>query len=341
MANSIKHTLKGTVSWKVEKDGQVLRETTPYNNLILNQGLDYIAAYSFADCFNYCAAGTGVTAPTKTDTGLVAEIKRTNNYSTASDGNGVTLVNNIYTIFRTFVFVADVAPHIYGEVGFSPIATAGSNLFSKALIKDSTGAPVTVTVNIGETLTVRYELSIQIYDAVLTLSGLENQRSLGKLRFQKIGLKAISNITGQTIDYDDTGGCNEPSLQANIFISTSSAPPEPFGHSIDRSPGAIKLGSLSNYSSGAYNRKKGVFFKSSETLPSWRSVGVGSPSSHGAVFVYNSDQSAESNKAYLINFTYYWVHHTNSSFTNWLESEDTSYLNKRFNKNNTYAYFAL
>lgn len=342
MNNFIKHTIKGTVNWKVEKDGCVLRQSNPYNNLILNQGLDYIASYPFADCFNYCAVGTVGVAPIKTDTGLGAEIKRTNNLSLAATANGGALSNNVFKIFRTFIFVVDVAPYTVREVGFSPIASAGNNLFSKALIKDGTGTPVNVTVNIGETLTVRYELSIEIFDAVKNVSnGLDGHSAGGVVRFQKIGLKSISDVTGLTINYDDTGACNEPSVQANIFISTSGAPPEPFGGCIDRSPGVTKLGSLSNYITSSYGRKKGVMFKPSEMLPTWRSVGVGSPTSHGAIFVYNVDQTAESNKAYLVNFSYYWVHQNGSSFTDWLDFEDNVYLSKRVNKLNSYAYFAL
>ncbi len=333
MNNQIRHTLRGTLSWKIEKDGKVLRESSTYNNLILNQGLDFIASYPFADCFLYCVVGSTGNAPVRTDTGLGNEIKRTNNYSLSGNSNGTQLVNNVYTIFRTFTFVADVVPYVYREVGFSPIGIAGNNLFSKALIKDSSGVPVEVSVNIGETLTVRYELSIEIFDATLSLSS-------GHLRFQKIGLKAISDVNGSTINYDDTNGCNEPSIQANLFLSSSSAAPEPFGSCADRSPATSKTGSLSNYVTGAYNRKKGALFKTSELPSSWRSVGVGSASSHGAVFVYNADHF-ESNKAYFVNFTYYWVHHNNSSFVEWLDFEDSVYLSQRVKKANTYAYFAL
>ncbi len=343
MNNYIKHTIKGTVRWSVQKDGVVLRQSNSYNNLILNQGLDYVASYPFADCFKYCAVGTGISAPISSDTGLSSEVRRTNNYNIVGDANGTALVGNVYTIHRTFIFDAAVAPHTYGEVGFSPLSASGNNLFSKALIKNGAGIPITVLVGIGETLTIRYDLSIEIYDALKTIRlGITGITSPGKLRIQKIGLKSVNSL-GVTEDYDDTGAANEPSVQSNIFISDSSNPPEPFGSCIDRSPVVSKTGSLSNYVSEDYSRKKGVLFTPSElaSMPSFRSVGVGSASSHGLVMVFNGEQSAGSNKAYFVNFTYRWVHATGSSFTPWLDSEDALYLNKRVVKNNDYAYFAL
>ncbi len=343
MPNSIKHTIKGTVSWKIQKDGNTLRESGKYNNLILNQGLNYVAAYSFADCFNYCAVGSVGIAPVKTDTGLGSEVKRTNNYSVSALSNGATLTNNILTLFRTFSFSAEVVPVTYREVGFSPISTSGNNLFSKALLKDSAGNPLSVLIGIGETLSIRYELSIEIFDATrLIPNGIDgHSNSRGYARIQKVGLKGIDTTTGATNNYDDTNGANEPSVQSTIFVSTNGSPPEPFGSCLDRSPASVKTGSLSNYVTDSHVRKKGVMFKPSELGATIRSVGVGSAESHGAIFVFDADQTTESNKAYIVNFQYAWVHQNSSSFTNWLFSEDALYLNKRLNKVNTYAYFAL
>jgi hypothetical protein len=339
---TIKHTIKGTLSWKVEKDGQTLRQSCTYNNMILNQGLDFIAEYSFADCFNYCVVGSVGTAPVRTDTGLGSEVRRTNNCSAAVGANGAALSTNIFTLTRTFIFPAIEVPNAYREVGFSPFSTAGNNLFSKALLKDSLGVPVTVNTGVGETLTVRYDLSIEIFDASTRVrNGIEGRSSSdGYVRMQKVGLKGISAL-GVTENYDDALGVNEPSVQSNIFVSTNGAAPEPFGSCLDRSPVTSKVGSLSNYVEGSYVINKGVLLKPSETPATVRSAGVGTGPAHGSVFVFDSDQTPGAGKAYFLNFTYAWVHQNSSNFSEWLDGDDYLYLNKRLNKLNSYAYFAL
>lgn len=340
MIKKIRHAVRGSIKWSVQKEGRTIRESRSYSNLILDQGLDFIASYAFADCFKYCALGSGTVAPVGTDTGLANETNRTNNYAATAESNGATLTNNVFKIFRTFVFPAHLASATYGEVGFSPLATTGGNLFSKALLKTSDGDPTTVTINEGETITVRYDLSIEMFDASRRVNnGLAGVQG-GYLRIQKVGLKGVS-ATGETEDYDDAGACNEPSIAANIFMSANGDAPEPFNSCIDRSPVSSKQGSLSNYVAGSHGRNKGVIFKASEKMSPWRSVGVGSANAHGAIFVFDNQQSADSNKAYFVTFSYYWVHQNESSFVNWLDGDDQLYLNARLNKANTYAYFAL
>src|SRR6478736_3043494 len=195
MNKIIKQVMRGMISWKVQKDGLTVRESTsPYSNLILNQGLDLVASTSFANCFSYCAVGSGTIAPVKTDVGLMSELRRTNNTPATAEANLTQLTGNIYMMRRTFVFDAVLVPHTYGEVGFSPESVAGGNLFSKALFKNSVGEALTVTVQAGESLTVRYELSIEIYDDTKIIpSGIRNKsNSSGVLRFQKVGLKAVN-----------------------------------------------------------------------------------------------------------------------------------------------------
>ncbi len=65
------------VTWMVLKGDQVIRQASPKHNLILNQGLNFVAEYSFADCFNYAAGGDVAVEPVKTDTALGNEISRT------------------------------------------------------------------------------------------------------------------------------------------------------------------------------------------------------------------------------------------------------------------------
>ncbi len=343
MKSYLKHTIKGSLSWSVEKDGNIIRRSSVYNNLILKQGLNFIASYAFADCFKYCCVGSGIVAPNSSNTSLNSEIKRTSTCDIAPNSNGSQFSSNIFSIFRTFVFVADTVAYTYGEVGFSPIASSGSNLFSKALIKDGLGNPTTVFVNIGERLLVQYTLSIEIHDATKIISsGIKGAASTGLLRAQKIALKGI-DISGNTIDYDDALSANEPSNQSTIFISNVSTAPDLFNTCFDRTPAISKTGQLSTYVNGQYSRKKVATFIPAElaSMSPFRSVGVGSASSHGLIMVFDAEQSAPTNMSYVVSFTYNWANNNGAGFVPWLQGDDMTYLNKRISKNNTYAYFAL
>lgn len=331
------------LTWRVEKDGLVIRQGTPKHNLILNQGLDFVASYAFADCFNYCAGGDSNTPPAKSDTGLGNEVDRTGTKVQTGSANGAELSNNVFKIFRTFQFADRLTDVVYREIGFSPLGVAGNNLFSKALLRDNAGDPIDVPVSIGERLIVKYELYIEIFDATTAVStGIKNRSNTsGSLRIQKIGLKGVS-LTGITEDYDAIGSPNEPSTVASLFVSPDGSPPEPFGQSIDRSVGAYEdEGSISNYVTASYKRSKGLLIRPASLLGSWQSVGIGPADNQGAVFVFDQSQSKESNKAYFINFTYYWTKKNLSNFSPWLDFEDAVYLSPRDNKQNSYAYFAL
>lgn len=339
MSNNIKHSLSGRIYWSVSKNGATVRESRTYSNLILDQGLDFIASYAFADCFRYCALGNGSLAPNKLDASLTNEVRRTNNYSVTSGSNGASVTNNVYRIFRTFVFSSVEYAQTFRELGFSPLGQSGANLFSKALFKDSGGVPTTLVVNPGETLSIRYELSIEIFDASKTVrNAISGQTAY--VKFQKIGLMGISP-SGETVGFDDLNGANEPSTSAPIFLSNSSAPPDQFGSCVERDSLSVKMSGRSKYVPGSYGVSKTALFKPSERATSWRSVGVGNGPSHGAILVFNSQQTADSSKAYLVTFKYFWVHQNSSNFSIWLDGEDYLYLNKRLNKVNTYSYFAM
>lgn len=92
-------------------------------------------------------------------TGLGAEVKRTNTYLTGSPNCGTT--NTVGTgtrvLKRTFDFTAEVSPQNYEELGWSYSGSAASNLFSRVLI---TGG--TVTVLASQQLRVIYELTIVV-----------------------------------------------------------------------------------------------------------------------------------------------------------------------------------
>lgn len=94
-------------------------------------------------------------------TGLTTEVKRSNTYPvyTYTDGRGASAsyaTGNVLTLRRTYDFTAEVGSVNYSEIGFSPVATVASNLFSRILLAGA------VTVTSGQQLRVTYEIAVTV-----------------------------------------------------------------------------------------------------------------------------------------------------------------------------------
>lgn len=129
-----------------------------FENLILNNGLDMLG--TAATEFAYCSVGTGNTAPASTQTALVTWLASSSTVLSHTNtnnntGGGTPQYYGQTTI--TWNFAAGVATGTLAEVGVGASNT-GTNLFSRALILDSSGNPTTITVLSTESLQVTYQL---------------------------------------------------------------------------------------------------------------------------------------------------------------------------------------
>lgn len=127
-------------------DGELVRETPWFDNLITNVGMDRIGQ---GTCIDFCRVGTGNATPANTDSALGTQVGFTNSVSTSSGNQGSAPYYGWYR--RTFTFAQGAAAGNLNEVGVG-WASSGATLFSRALISP------TVTVLVTEFLTVVYEL---------------------------------------------------------------------------------------------------------------------------------------------------------------------------------------
>lgn len=347
---TLKHSLHGKVSWKIVRNGKTIEEALPTNNTILNQGLNYVASYAFADCFNYCAIGTNKQLTNIYQTGLFAELYRTNNLSLESGSQGTIVEGTTLVMTRTFVFSSIPTTTEFRELGFSPISTPGANLFSRANFRDSLGFLKPAIVEAGDSLIVMYTLSVEVLStSVAVAQGVTGVSGTGGVaKFQKFGLKSVSE-TGATENYDDTNGCNEPSVISTMFLSASGDAPDVTGSCINRNPLLLsKTTTLGNYLANTYYRNKSVDIRPWERPISFQSVGVGTPSSHGAIFVFDNAQSPHPSLGYVPTFIYSWVYVPgppfpieNSQFPiQWLDGDDYYKISTTSFRQSSYAYFA-
>lgn len=154
-----KCTIKGRYKLQVLQGGIIVSERPWADNMILNQGKDWIMAGTrgFSTSASYCAVGTGTTPVVATDTGLATEAAtaRTNTYLVGVGNCGTTWVGQVGTIRRTFDFGIETSSQNYTELGWSWTGTKANNLFSRTLISGGT-----VTVAAEQQLRVVYDLSI-------------------------------------------------------------------------------------------------------------------------------------------------------------------------------------
>jgi hypothetical protein len=90
-------------------------------------------------------------------TGLVSEVKRTNNYLTGSGNCGTTYSGGVYTHQRTYDFSIETGTVVYNEVGFSSASGAGANLNMRGIFST---APITVVA--GQQLRVIYFVLVTV-----------------------------------------------------------------------------------------------------------------------------------------------------------------------------------
>lgn len=151
---SVNTGLSGRFRLVKSRNGEVSQELE-FDNLILDSGLEQLGVGAIVD---RCKVGSGSTAPTVYDVNLAAEL------ATSTDRRAVTPYITANTASRwteiktCYRFAAGVGTGTIAEVGMG----WASGLWSRALIKDGSGVPTTITKLADETLDVYYTLRIQL-----------------------------------------------------------------------------------------------------------------------------------------------------------------------------------
>lgn len=166
-----KATVAGRYKFQAVKADGTTRELTDwFDNLILDAGLNRMGSGSY---LSNCHVGTGNTAPTVTDTALAGFVANTTAV-TNTTYSAAASAPYYGSILKTFRFGQGVAAGNLAEVGIG--WGTGASLFSRALIKDGSGNPTTITVLSDEFLDVTYELRLYVPTAdtvnVVNISGV-------------------------------------------------------------------------------------------------------------------------------------------------------------------------
>lgn len=172
-------TLKGWLEWRlIDRRGREVRGGEG-PNLILDQGLDAIASTelltqqgsvgapaTYFPIIRYAAVGTDSSTPAASDTGLGSELARTD--ATFATETITRPSPGVYQMTRYIEFDYDEANGVLAEWGFSSSASAGSNLFNRALFLDGGGSPDAITKTDQEKLRLTYTLEVTLSPTSMT-----------------------------------------------------------------------------------------------------------------------------------------------------------------------------
>lgn len=135
-----------------------------FHNLITNKGLDEIEING--NQLTACRIGTGNATPNVTDQFLQTQVGATTTAGTGNNATGVAIDNSyIYTRKSRRFAAGTIAGLNLSEVAMAREVGAATPVFSRALLTDALGNPLTIVLLPDEVLDVIYELRLYITNA--------------------------------------------------------------------------------------------------------------------------------------------------------------------------------
>ena len=215
--------------YKADTD-ELIQEVGPFDNLITNQGLNRVGTDVFGDKI---FVGTGTATPAVSNTQLGTYLNYTDTPAPSLYWNAAILQGGSPDYWvqgaGTWRFAAGTATGTLTEVGIGwfttpPYTAANHRVSSRALIVDSGGSPISITVLADEYLDVTYSLRYYPYvgsDVVQTvvISGVTytfTTRAFGfaTSTYCSVNATAPMNWAGQTEVRTGTAAGTPPALAA-------------------------------------------------------------------------------------------------------------------------------
>lgn len=135
-----------------DKDGNITYESPEFKNIVLNQGLERLGVSGVEA---YCRVGSGSSTPAAEQAQLDQQVASTSQITERN--NGVNVARGYNYISRKYRFETGVAAGNLTEVGVG-WGASGATLYNRAMIRDTSNMPTTVTVLADEVLDIFVEL---------------------------------------------------------------------------------------------------------------------------------------------------------------------------------------
>lgn len=231
----MKYQLEGmyTIRKYCALTGKLKQEIGPFKNKITNLGKD--RAGSSSALYNYCYVGTGTSPSTFTDTSMGNLKVASTSYTDSTSRNSVVPYWHQYS--QTYRFAAGVINGNITEVGVGWSNTSVGALWSRELIVDSGGNPITLTVLANEFLDVVY--SLRIYPSTADFTGSMTINGI------------VYNYTARTANINTTQVSSNSYRPAPSITQVYSGPVA-LGPVTGSLTGAVQQGAPSSYTIAPY-----------------------------------------------------------------------------------------
>lgn len=207
---------------------ELIQEVGPFDNLITDQGLNRVGTNNFGQ---YVFVGTGTATPAVSNTGLNSYLNYTGSFAPSLNWNPAILRGGSPDYWvqgaGTWRFATGAATGTLTEVGVGWFVgsadAAGHRVASRALIVDSGGSPISITVLPDEYLDVTYSLRYYPYtgsDVVqtVTISGVTYTFTTRALGVESLNYCSVSAVGlqkwGAVSVYTGTAPGTSPALAA-------------------------------------------------------------------------------------------------------------------------------
>lgn len=166
--------LTGYVKWELVRAGKVIKDSGGFHkNTIVTSGMDRIVTNSLDNLDAFAGVGTGSAAPAVTDVALQTPLGTQVGRSSILGGAYVVGPPDYWNRQMQYKFLEANANGNLTEFGTFDNA---AHLFSRQLLKDNTGTPITITKTNLDQLWITYELRAYIPTAdvisTVTISGI-------------------------------------------------------------------------------------------------------------------------------------------------------------------------
>lgn len=246
MTVSLQNKVSGEYILTVRRpDGSIKRELQ-FENIITNNGLDLL--FTNISLTVYCSIGSGTSTPSVVQTALDNRLATTSTIQTSSS-TAQASPPYYTTDSKTYRFAAaPVGGYTVNEIGVGAGST-GTNLFSRALILDGSGNPITLTLLEGEILDATYQ--VRNYPALTSGDYTQSAVNISGTNYT-FTWRAIG-VTNANYWYITaaTGGAMEVYTGGLAAVTATN----PTGTSL-----ASVAGTASAYSTGTYERQYSVTF---------------------------------------------------------------------------------
>lgn len=285
----IQTKLAGKYKLAIKRGDDIIEETPWFHNTILDQGLDRMGNQT-STVISSAQVGTGTTTPSTTQTALttfLAGVDGGTPYPSSTTNSGSPNYQSLKTWIFTFAQGAVVGTIAEVGVGW---ASTGATLFSRELIRDGGGSPITLSLTSIDQLIIYYELTytptITDGSGSVVLNSITYNYDSRILRVASFA-SSVFSVLGQKLAFIDQvytyqSGASLAAITANF----------PNGTQI--SSGTQSSVTTGSYTTGNYYLDKSIF---------WDVGRANHAGGIGALFISMDSSSSGPNIYYQIVFT--------------------------------------